>query len=65
MRIRSTALTGFVLSGLFATAVAAQDFDKLKQALGDIVAAEWIYEDIDAGYAEARKTGKPLLVSFR
>ncbi|MEE8104086.1 MAG: hypothetical protein V3T86_00975 [Planctomycetota bacterium] len=24
----------------------------------------WIYEDIDAGYAEAKKTGKPLLVCF-
>lgn len=22
----------------------------------------WIYEDLDAGYAEARKTDKPLLV---
>ena len=25
----------------------------------------WIQEDIEAGYAEAKKTGKPLLVAFR
>ncbi len=38
----------------------------LKKALGDDkIAGNWIYEDIEAGYARARKTGKPLLVSFR
>ncbi len=26
---------------------------------------EWIYEDLEKGIAEARKTGKPLLVLFR
>ncbi len=25
----------------------------------------WIFEDIEAGYAEALETGKPLLVAFR
>ena len=25
----------------------------------------WIYEDIEAGYAKAKETGKPLLVAFR
>ncbi|MAG56038.1 MAG: hypothetical protein CMJ83_07090 [Planctomycetes bacterium] len=38
----------------------------LKEALGDDqVSGDWVYEDIEAGYAKARKTGKPLLVSFR
>ena len=26
---------------------------------------EWIYDDLEKGIAEARKTGKPLLVVFR
>jgi hypothetical protein len=40
--------------------------DSLKDALEDfLVSDDWIYEDIDAGYAEAKKSGKPLLVSFR
>ena len=25
----------------------------------------WIYNDLDQGFAEAQKTGKPLLVVFR
>ena len=25
----------------------------------------WIYNDLDQGFAEAQKTGKPLLVIFR
>ena len=25
----------------------------------------WIYNDIDKGYAEAEKTGQPLLIVFR
>lgn len=28
-------------------------------------AGDWIYNDLDAGRAEARKTGKPMLVVFR
>jgi len=38
----------------------------LKDALqDDLLAGDWIYEDMRAGYAKARETGKPLLVSFR
>ncbi len=52
----------FVSSSL----VCAQDYEKLKTALGDVYLADgWIYEDIAAGFAEAKKTGSPLLVSFR
>ncbi len=39
--------------------------DKLRKALNDDVSSAWIYEDIEAGYKAAKKTGKPLLVSFR
>jgi hypothetical protein len=42
-----------------------QKQDKLRKALNDDVSSAWIYDDIQAGYETARKTGKPLLVAFR
>ena len=51
---------------LLASAACTQDADTLQATLGDTdIADGWIYEDIEAGYAEANKTGKPLLVAFR
>jgi hypothetical protein len=55
----------------FAAAVAclsflAQDKEKLREALKDTVAkGDWIYDDLDAGYAAAKKSGKPMLIVFR
>ncbi len=43
----------------------SRQLDKLRKALNDDVSPAWIYEDIQAGYKAARKTGKPLLVAFR
>ena len=43
----------------------ADENDVLKSILDDAVADGWIYDDIDAGLATAKKTGKPLLVAFR
>ncbi len=38
----------------------------LKEAIGDdLFGGSWIYEDIEAGYEGAKKSGRPLLVSFR
>ena len=38
----------------------------LKDQLQDLeVKGDWIYNDLQAGLAEARKTGKPLLVVIR
>lgn len=31
----------------------------------DVFADFWIYGDLQAGFAKAKKTGKPLLVSYR
>jgi serine protease Do len=43
-----------------------EDKEKLRAAMGDTtLAGAWIYEDVDAGFAEARKTGKPLMVVLR
>jgi hypothetical protein len=58
---------GLLAIGATAWAVAGgQDKTALKTALKDTeVAAGWIYDDLPAGYAEAKKTGKPMLIVFR
>ena len=56
-----------VLSALTARAAATQERDRqLQQSLNDThVHSSWIYNDLDAGFAEAKRTGKPLLIVFR
>ena len=47
---------------------ALQDDPKkpLRDALGDrALVGTWIYDDVEAGYAEASRTGKPLMVVIR
>lgn len=62
--MRPILATGLLLT--LAAALLAKDDVRLKDALqDDLVAASWIYDDIERGYAEARKSGKPLLISFR
>ena len=40
--------------------------EQLRTALkDDAVKGDWIYDDLPAGYAEAKKSGKPMLVVFR
>ena len=40
--------------------------EQLRTALkDDAVKGDWIYDDLNAGYAEAKKSGKPMLVVFR
>jgi len=52
---------------LLTAAAAAQDRDT--KVRNDRAAFEqrdaWVYNDLDAGLAEARKTGKPVLVVIR
>lgn len=55
---------GICVSLLILATLPAQQ-DELRKALEDEVSSAWIYDDIEAGYEAARKTGKPLLVSFR
>jgi hypothetical protein len=48
------------------TALQQMPKDALKTALKDTeVQGDWIYDDLPAGFAEAKKTGKPMLVVFR
>jgi hypothetical protein len=61
-RLRVAAL-GVVL---LATAALAQGPTPLQQALKDLeVKGDWHYNDLAAGFARAKETGKPLLVVFR
>ena len=48
------------------TAASGQGDTKLKEQLQELgkVADFWIYDDLDLGFAQAQKTGKPLLVVF-
>ena len=49
-----------------APASAQKRLDPLQFSLGDLaVKGAWIYNDMQAGFAEARKASKPLLVIFR
>ena len=51
---------------LCVAAALAQDKDQLRRELRDgDLAGPWIYDDVDAGYAEAKKSGKPMLIVFR
>lgn len=62
--MRNWVTVAVILSG--AGLLLAKDADKLKDALqDDLVHESWIYEDVERGYHEATKSGKPLLVSFR
>ena len=51
---------------LAAPLIAGERDELLKEALqDDLVVGDWIYDDVEAGFKEAARTGKPLLVSFR
>ena len=40
--------------------------EQLRTALkDDSVKGDWIYDDLNAGYAQAKKSGKPMLIVFR
>lgn len=54
-----------IAAGLVAGAL-PQDKAQLQTALRDTeVKGDWIYDDIPAGYAQAKASGKPLLLTFR
>ena len=55
-----------VAAACLALLAAPQDKEKLRTGLKDNdVKGAWIYDDLAAGYAEAKKSGKPMLVVFR
>ena len=54
------------LAVCLALLAAPQDKEKLRTALKDTeIVGNWIYDDLDAGVAEAKKSGKPMMIVFR
>ena len=77
-KMKSSMMIGFLLMAalhfggwarLFAqsnTAASGQGNTKLKEQLQELGIADfWIYDDLEFGFAQAKKTGKPLLLVFR
>ncbi|HZN62850.1 MAG TPA: hypothetical protein VFC90_10650 [Planctomycetota bacterium] len=62
--MRAPLATGLILIAGF---TAAQELPKaeLKKRLKDDAHSSWIYDDLSAAFAEAKKTGKPILAVFR
>ncbi len=60
---------GLVMLGLLSAMpgrLRADEPNALQKSLNDLdVHGSWIYNDLDAGFAQSKKTGKPLLVVFR
>ncbi len=53
---------------MFVAALGAfqDDKEKLRSALKDTEPTrDWIYDDLGAGFAAAKKSGRPLMVVFR
>ena len=64
--MRSRWLAGLVMGVLGAAVPEALAQNDLKKNLKDTnVADHWVYNDIASGFAAARATGKPLLVTVR
>ena len=65
-RIGSLVLIPLLVASMVHLSAGEEDREaKLRAGLKDRVADFWVYDDLEAGYAAARKSGKPLLVSFR
>ena len=62
MRLHIVLLLSCILG---VTATAQDEKELLREKLRDEVAKRWIYDDIDSGFAEAKRTGKPMLVVIR
>ena len=51
---------------LVAALLPVQDKERLRAALGDTAPeGAWVYDDFQAGVAEAARSGKPLMVVLR
>lgn len=59
-------LAGFP-EGSLATAARENAQDRTQRLQDDRseLVGEWIYDDMAAGFAESKKTGKPLMIVFR
>ncbi len=61
----TSTLGAAVLAFALGTAVPQQG-EELRKTLKDVdLVGTWIYDNLPAGYAAAKKSGKPMLVVFR
>src|SRR5688500_18768598 len=59
-------MKSLLLGFLSVLVLSTGDKEKLREALGDhALVGPWIYDDLEAGIAEAGRTGKPSLIVFR
>ena len=67
--MRFTLIVSFITLATCLDVLSCNADDKaLRKRLEDLNAEKadhWIYNDIQAGFAEAKKTGKPLFITFR
>lgn len=64
MKVHLPLVTALVLCAL--APLHADDGKNLRGLLQDHqLKGDWIYDDIEAGFAAAKKSDKPLLISFR
>lgn len=64
--LRTACLAVGALSLLMAPGAVQDVKERLRQKLKDTaVRGDWVYDDIEAGFAAAKQSGKPLLVVFR
>jgi hypothetical protein len=62
---RLTIVTGLLLVTLPPLLAADAKSDLRDKLMDKFVQGPWIYDDLDAGFAEAKKSGKPMLVVLR
>jgi len=59
-------LTGLLLASAGATNAAENRLERVQKDRTEVTAGGlWVYNDLDQGFAEARRTGKPLAIVFR
>ncbi len=64
-RLALTLALGTFLAWTPALAAQPAQPDLQKQLKDTEIGAHWIYDDIPKGFAEAKRSGKPLFVLFR
>ncbi|MBM3875712.1 MAG: hypothetical protein FJ386_03220 [Verrucomicrobia bacterium] len=63
---RTILLTGLLLAGTGALDAAENRLERVQKDRADVTAGGlWVYNDLNQGFAEARRTGKPLAIVFR
>jgi hypothetical protein len=65
MSLRSLLVTAALLGGALEAQQQTPAKAKIQADMSDTVVGPWVYDDIEQGYALAKKANKPMLVVFR